>query len=108
MIARTWRGVTPEAKADQYLDYLKETGVKDYAATEGNRGVMVLRRVRGGRAEFLLISLWDSPEAVRKFAGDDVERAVFYPEDEDYLLAWETRVEHHEVTFDSRADGSLG
>ena len=102
MIARIWRGVTPEAKADQYLDYLMKTGVKDLSATEGNQGVQVLRSISNGQAEFLLISLWESLDAIRRFAGDDVERAVYYPEDKEYLLALEPKVAHYEVLLDQQ------
>jgi heme-degrading monooxygenase HmoA len=97
MIARIWRGITPESKADAYLDYLHATGLKEYRETPGNRGVTVLRRIADGRAEFVLISLWDSMEAIRAFAGDDVERAVYYPEDTQYLLELEPHVTHYEV-----------
>jgi heme-degrading monooxygenase HmoA len=97
MIARTWRGVTPESKADQYFDYLMATGVKDLEATEGNQGVLVLRSVSNGQAEFLLTSFWESFEAIRRFAGDNVDIAVYYPEDKDYLLELEPKVKHFEV-----------
>jgi heme-degrading monooxygenase HmoA len=100
MIARIWRGVTPELKADQYFDYLMATGVKDLRATEGNRGVMVFRRVSDGQAEFLLISLWESLDAIRRFAGDEIDTAVYYPEDKEYLLALEPKVMHYEVLDD--------
>ncbi len=89
--------MTPEAKGDEYLEYLKATGLKDYRSTAGNRGVYVLRRVRRGRAEFLLISLWDSIEAIRAFAGPEVERAVYYPEDDESLLKKELKVTHYGV-----------
>ena len=97
MIARIWRGITLADKADAYIDYLNETGLKDYAKTPGNRGVYVLRRPDGGNVHFLLISLWDSLESIRAFAGDDVERARYYPEDHDFLLELEPRVTHYEV-----------
>ena len=97
MIARIWRGITPASKADAYFDYLQATGLKDYRSIEGNRGVQVLRRVEGEQAEFLLISLWDSYEAIRKFAGDDFETAVYYPEDKEFLLEIEPKVTHYEV-----------
>ena len=97
MIARTWRGRTPAAKADEYMDVLQRTGLKEYAATEGNRGVLVLRRVDGDEAEFLLITLWESWEAIKRFAGDDVERSVYYPDDDAYLLEREAHVTHYEV-----------
>lgn len=100
MIARTWRGLTPAAKADDYLAYLQATGLKEYRAIPGNRGVRVLRRSDGEQAEFLLISLWDDYAAIRAFAGDDPERAVYYPEDDAYLLHKEPTVSHYEVVFD--------
>jgi heme-degrading monooxygenase HmoA len=97
MIARTWAGATRAADADAYLDYLHATGLAEYRATPGNRGVLALRRVAGDRAEFLLITLWETEEAIRRFAGDDIERAVFYPEDERFLIDRDERVRHYEV-----------
>ncbi len=97
MIARIWRGITPAAKADAYFAYLQATGLKEYRSIEGNRGVQVLRRIEGERAEFLLISFWDSYDAIRKFAGDDFETAVYYPEDKDFLLVMEPKVMHYEI-----------
>jgi heme-degrading monooxygenase HmoA len=97
MIARTWRGRTLAAKADEYMDILQRTGLKEYAATEGNRGVLVLRRFDGEQADFLLITLWETWEAIRRFAGDDVERSVYYPEDDAFLLERESHVTHYDV-----------
>lgn len=101
MIARSWAGATRASDADAYLDYLHATGFAEYRATPGNRGVLALRRLAGERAEFLLLTLWESEEAIRRFAGDDIERAVFYPEDERYLIARDERVRHYEVVFQS-------
>jgi len=97
MIARIWRGITLAEKADAYIDYLNETGLKDYANTPGNRGVSVLRRLQGDHCEIVLISLWESMAAVRAFAGENPERSVYYPEDEQYLLEMEPLVRHYEV-----------
>lgn len=99
MIARLWRGATRPEEADAYLDYLKKTGVKEYRATAGNLGVLGLRRIISGRAEFLLISLWESEEAIRAFAGQDTGRAVFYPEDDAFLIEKDEGVDHFEVAF---------
>jgi heme-degrading monooxygenase HmoA len=103
MIARTWAGATRAADADAYLDYLHATGLSAYRATPGNRGVLALRRVEGDRAEFLLLSLWDSEDAIRRFAGDDIGRAVFYAEDERFLVARDEQVNHYEVAFHAEA-----
>ncbi len=96
-IVRLWHGETAVERAEDYFDYLQETGVADYRRTDGNRGVTVLRRREGERAHFLLLSYWDSMEAIEAFAGADVERARYYPEDEDYLLALEPEVTHYEL-----------
>ena len=101
IVARAWRGVTPAAKADAYLEYLERTGVRDCRATPGNRGVQVLRRTDGDRAEFLFISLWESMDAIRRFAGPEPERAVYYAEDRDFLLSLEPKVVHYEVLVSS-------
>jgi heme-degrading monooxygenase HmoA len=97
MIARIWRGITLVDKADAYIAYLNETLLRDCAATPGNRGVTVLRRVQGEHSEIVLISLWDSMEAVRGFAGQNPERSVYYPEDENFLLEMEPLVRHYDV-----------
>lgn len=99
MIARTWHGRVPAAKADAYYDYLLRTGLADYRATPGNRGVLVLRTVEAEVAHYTLITIWDSIEAIRAFAGDDYERARYYPEDDAYLLEREERVTHAEVVM---------
>lgn len=97
MIARIWRGVTEESKADEFFDYMLRTGVKDLRATEGNLGALVLRQVNQGHAEFLLISLWKSLDAIRRFAGDDIDKAVYHSEDKKYLNKLEPKVVHYEV-----------
>ena len=101
MIVRMWHGVTEAAKSEEYLDYLGETGVLDYRATEGNLGVYVLRRNEGERAHFLTVSFWESLKVIKAFAGSDPERARYYPEDERFLLDFEPNVEHYEVLVDS-------
>jgi heme-degrading monooxygenase HmoA len=97
MIARIWRGITPAEKADAYLDYLRETGLRAYASVAGCRGVKVLKRIQGEHSEIMLVSLWDSMDAVREFAGENPDRSVYYPEDDQYLLEMEPLVRHYEV-----------
>jgi len=107
MIARIWRGITLADRADAYIAHLRETGLKDYANTPGNRGVTVLRRIQGEHSEIMLVSLWDSMDAVRAFAGENPDRSVYYPEDENYLLEMEPLVRHYEVA-DVLADPAAG
>jgi heme-degrading monooxygenase HmoA len=99
MIARTWRGATRAADADSYVDYLHTTGLKHYRSTPGNRGAFCFRRIVGERAEFVTLSLWDSEQAITSFAGEDISRAVFYPEDDRFLVERDAHVDHYEVVF---------
>jgi len=97
LIARVWHGVTSAAKSEAYTEYLERTGARECRATPGNKGVYVLRRTQGDETEFTFISLWESFEAIRKFAGDDYEKAHYYPEDSEYLLDLEPFVLHYDV-----------
>jgi heme-degrading monooxygenase HmoA len=97
MIARLWRGVTRQIQSDAYLEYLRKTGVRECHATPGNRGVFVLRREIDGKAEFLFLSLWESMESIHAFAGPNLGKAVYYPEDSEFLLEMEPGVAHYEV-----------
>src|SRR5665809_130355 len=64
---------------------MEGTGVREYAETPGNRGVYMLRRAVNGQAAFVMFT-WDSLDAVKAFAGEDYETAVFYPEDDRFLV----------------------
>jgi len=96
MIARIWHGWTPAEQAETYAGYVKKTGVRDQTSIEGNRGDFLLRRIEDGRAHFIVISLWDSMDAVRRFAPDP-DQPIYYPQDEDYLLELTPDVEHYEI-----------
>ena len=97
MIARIWKGAVRQRDGDAYARYMQETGVAAYARTPGNQGVWMLRRDVGERTEFVMFTLWDSLEAVRAFAGDDYETAVFYPEDERFLVERDLTATHYQV-----------
>jgi heme-degrading monooxygenase HmoA len=97
VIARTWTGAVLRADADAYADYIRATGFAEYGRTPGNRGAWMLRRDDGDRTEFITLSLWDSVDAIKAFAGEDIEAAVLYPEDERYLIDGESSVTHYEV-----------
>ena len=100
MIARIWQGRTRPGMGKAYYEYLEQTGLKEYRATEGFRQVFVLRREIGEATEYVLVTLWDSMEAIRRFAGAEPERAVYYPEDSRYFPDEEmgSLVRHYHVT----------
>ena len=98
MIARLWHGRTRARDYDTYWAFLHERAIPDYRATPGNLGVRLFRRLDGDVAHFLTLSFWPSLDAIKAFAGDDIARAKYYPEDEPYLLEFEPAVQHWEVT----------
>jgi len=102
MTARIWRGVVRRDDAEDYAGYIAETGFSAYGETAGNLGAWMLRRDDGERTEFLTFSLWESRDSIRAFAGDDIETAVYYPEDERYLIERDDTVRHYEVVDEVR------
>lgn len=97
LITRIWHGITAAKHADAYLQYVIDTGVADYRSVEGNLGVEILRRIDGDICHFWTVTKWDSYDSIRKFAGDDIEKAKYYPEDAEYLLEFEENVIHCET-----------
>lgn len=104
MIARTWEGAVRADAADEYLTYLDRTGFASFRATPGNRGFLALRHIDGERCDYLILSLWDSLDAVKAFAGEVYETAVFYPEDDRFLVARDDTCRHFEVAASSLDD----
>ena len=94
MIARIWRGAVRVEDADAYVAYIVETGLREYRDTPGNRGAWLLCRTVGDRCEIVTVSHWDSLESIHAFAGDDVDRSVYYAEDERFLIEHDDVVTH--------------
>ena len=98
MIARFWHGRVPLAKADAYADFLEARAMPDYRSVPGNLGAHVLLRDDGDIAHFMTLSWWESEAAIRAFAGDDLLRAKYYPEDAGFLLEFEPEVVHYALS----------
>jgi heme-degrading monooxygenase HmoA len=97
MIARIWRGAVRAEDAAAYAAYVQRTGIEGYRGTPGNLGAWLLWRIDGDRAEFVTMSLWESRAAIEGFAGDDIDIAVFYPQDDQFLIERDLTVRHYEV-----------
>ena len=97
MIARIWRGAVRADDAAAYASYIQETGIAAYQETPGNRGAWLLWRVAGEQAEIITLSFWESRQAIQGFAGQDIEQAVFYPEDDRFLVERDLTVRHYEI-----------
>ena len=98
MIARTWRGWVRTEQAAAYVEYITRTGLSEYENTPGNLGAQMWTADLGdGRTEVMTVSWWSSRTDIEGFAGHNIDAAVFYPEDDDYLIDRETTVMHYEV-----------
>jgi heme-degrading monooxygenase HmoA len=97
MIARLWHGRVPAAKAAAYREFLNRRAISDYQSVPGNLSVHILERPDGDVVHFVTLTFWSDMKVIRAFAGDDVERAKYYPEDKDFLLEFEPAVTHYSV-----------
>ncbi len=97
MIVRMWHGRVPTGKARVYRDFVNGRAIPDYRSVPGNISVHVLERWEGDVTHFITLTFWESLDAIKGFAGDDVEMAKYYPEDKDFLLEFEPTVVHYEV-----------
>lgn len=109
MIARMWRGWVRTEKIVEYIDILERTGMAGYRRTPGNAGAQLLTRDLGdGRTELITLSWWSDLDDIRAFAGDDIEAAKYYPEDDEYLIDRETTVAHFEVAAPHQVPATAG
>lgn len=97
MIARHWRGWTALRDADAYEALLKNKMLPGLTGLEGYRGGYVLRSDGPQMAEFVVVNLFESLEAVKRFAGEDYAVAVFEPEALELLAKREPLAAHYEV-----------
>jgi heme-degrading monooxygenase HmoA len=97
MIVRIWHGRTRRDRADAYGDFLTQRAIPDYRSIPGNLDVSVLRQDDREVSHFMTITRWISEDAIRAFAGRDILKAKYYPEDKDFLLEFELEVQHFEL-----------
>jgi hypothetical protein len=98
VIARMWRGWVRTEVAGEYAEIVERTGMAGYRQTPGNLAAQLVTRDLGdGRTEIITLSWWTDLEHIRAFAGDQIDVARYYPEDDAYLLDRETHVAHYEV-----------
>ena len=101
MIVRMWHGRVPTTKAKAYREFTNRTAIPDYQSVPGNISVHILERPEGDVTHFITLTFWNNLESIRAFAGEDVGRAKYYPQDKDYLLEFEPTVVHYEVVGQS-------
>ena len=100
-IMRLWHGKVPIEKGDEYEKFTIEKAVPDYGSIDGLLKMYFQRKDEDSVAHFLLVTIWDSMESIKRFAGDQPEIAKYYPEDDDYLLEKEKYVSIYDVFYES-------
>jgi len=106
-VLREWRAQIRRALKDEYVQYVKATGLAGYLGTPGNLGASVaVRDLDPERSEIVTLSWWSDTDAVKAFAGADYGRARYYPEDDRFLLTRPAHVHHYEATVPDSAPGT--
>jgi len=101
MIARMWRGFAFPEKADDYVKHLQASVLPELRQIEGFQGVTLMRRDSPQGVEFMVLTLWESLDAIRKFAGEDAEVAVVAPAAQGLFREYDPTVRHFEVVLDT-------
>lgn len=100
MIVRMWHGRVDAANADEYAEFMKQRAAPDYASVDGLQKLLFLRKNEKEVTHFLLVTYWDSMDSVKKFAGEEPEKAKYYPEDVRFLLEKEEHSALYEVFYE--------
>ena len=97
MISRQWRGLAHANQAENYVKHLRKHTFPTLQDIPGFVDASILLRPVANGVEFLIVTQWDSLEAITKFAGCDPETAVVPAEVAAMMVEYDRRVEHFEV-----------
>jgi heme-degrading monooxygenase HmoA len=97
LILRTWKSRSTAEKSGVYVQHATRKVFPMLRAIAGHRGAYLLRRAVDGAFELVVLTIWESMESVRKFAGDEPEKAVVEPEARAVLTSFDNCVTHFEI-----------
>ncbi len=98
-IMRLWHGEVAIEKADEYERFMIEKAAPDYSSVDGLLNLYFQRKNEETKAHFLLVTIWDSLESIKQFAGAEPELAKYYLEDDHFLLTKEKYTSMYDVFF---------
>jgi heme-degrading monooxygenase HmoA len=101
VIVRSWHATATTEGAAAYREHFTDSVLPELQRIDGHQGAYLLRRDHDGQVELQVLTLWDSPEAIRGFAGSSLERAVVEPVAQAALATYDTTVTHHTVVVDT-------
>ena len=99
-IMRLWHDKVAIEKAEEYEKFMISRAAPDYGKVDGLLKSYFQRRNENTITHFLLVTIWDSMESIKKFAGEHPEKAKYYPEDDYFLLEKEKTSALYEVFFE--------
>jgi heme-degrading monooxygenase HmoA len=97
MISRQWRGLAKSSHADRYVEHLREETFLKLKEIQGFVSASILRRSVPNGVEFLIVTTWESIDAIHSFAGTDVETAVVPPRVQEMMVEYDNRVRHYQI-----------
>jgi heme-degrading monooxygenase HmoA len=97
MIARHWRGLVKRDSADAYVEHLQSQTLPQLVQLAGFRDASIQRRELPQGVEFLVVTVWDSLDSIRSFAGSDVESAVVPEKVREMMVEYDRRARHYQV-----------
>ena len=100
MIARTWRGYATRENAPHYIEHFEQGVFPELQQIAGYQGAYVLQKERAEDVEILVMTFWESMEAIHQFAGDNAEVAVVAPAAQSILNSFDAVVSHYEVMIE--------
>jgi heme-degrading monooxygenase HmoA len=108
MIARMWRGSAIRERADDYVKHLQQSVVSELRQIDGFRGIYLLQRESSDGVEFVVLTLWESMDAIRKFAGENPEVAVVAPTARVLFREYDAKVKHFEIVLNLEGKPLVG
>ena len=102
MIARTWKAEADNVQVQHYVHHFEKNVFPELRQIMGFQGAYVMQKALENGSEIQVITLWESMEAIRQFAGEQVDQAVVEPEAQAVLRSFDTTVSHHEVLVSHR------
>lgn len=99
MVERHWKGIARKERANEYIDHLKNDTFRKLKEIGGFISASILKRDLTDGVEFLVITKWETLDAIKQFAGEKIDMAVVPKPVQDIMLTYDDHVSHYEVNF---------
>jgi heme-degrading monooxygenase HmoA len=101
MIIRSWKATALPENVAAYTRHFSDSVLPALRRIPGHKGAYVLKKSGGERVELVVLTLWDSMDAIQGFAGNSADEAVVEPGAEAVLESFDRKVLHFEVLLSS-------